>query len=221
MVNVKKYNLQGEELASIEIDEKDLKLEMHSLLVKDYLMAIRRNQRQWSANTRGRSEIRGSNKKPHPQKGTGNARQGSLKVAQFRGGATVFGPKPKFDQHVRINQKERRAAIQHLLSLKIVEGNLIALNLGGLKGAKTKTVAQFLNKVGLKGKGILFLGSATDKSKGECEQFIKSMRNIPKARFLPYQVVSGYDVIATQEIIILDTALDGLLSQISGGKAHE
>ncbi|MBI3211762.1 MAG: 50S ribosomal protein L4 [Simkania negevensis] len=219
MANVKKYNLQGEELASIEIDEKNLKLEMHSLLVKDYLMAIRRNQRQWSANTRGRSEIRGSNKKPHPQKGTGNARQGSLKVAQFRGGATVFGPKPKFDQHVRINQKERRAAIQHLLSLKIVGGNLIALNLAGLKEAKTKTVAQFLSKVGLRGKGILFLGSATDTSKAECEQFVKSMRNIPRTRFLPYQAVSGYDVIANQEIIILDTALDGLLSQISGGKA--
>ena len=77
-------------------------------MIKDYIVALRANKRQWSANTKGRTEVNHSNKKPWRQKGTGNARQGTFAAPQFKGGGVVFGPKPKFDQHVRINRQERR-----------------------------------------------------------------------------------------------------------------
>src|SRR4029079_6416271 len=87
-------------------------------MVKDYIIALRANARQWSANTKGRSEVSHSTKKPHPQKGGGRARQGSLVAPQYKGGGRVFAPKPKFEQHVRINRKERQAAIRFLISEK-------------------------------------------------------------------------------------------------------
>ena len=93
-------------------------------MIKDYIVALRANARQWSANTKTRSEVKHTTKKPHPQKGQGRARQGSLVSPQYRGGGRVFGPKPKFDQHVRINQKERKAAIRFFLAEKLKENRV-------------------------------------------------------------------------------------------------
>ena len=95
--------------------------EANSQMIKDYIVALRANARQWSANTKTRSEVKHTTKKPHPQKGQGRARHGSLVGPQYRGGGRVFGPKPKFDQHVRVNQKERKAAIRFLLAEKLKE----------------------------------------------------------------------------------------------------
>ena len=88
------------------LDDAFLDVQANSQMIKDYIVALRANARQWSANTLGRSEVVHSTKKPHRQKGTGSARQGSLVSPQYRGGGIVFGPKPKFDQHVRINKKK-------------------------------------------------------------------------------------------------------------------
>src|SRR5262245_53218509 len=93
-------------------------------MIKDYIVALRANARQWSASTKTRSEMRHTTKKPHPQKGQGRARQGSLVAPQYRGGGRVFAPKPKFDQHVRINRKERKAAIRFLLAEKFKENKV-------------------------------------------------------------------------------------------------
>jgi large subunit ribosomal protein L4 len=129
VTNLKKVNVEGQEVGEVEIDDALLKVSVKPQLIKDYVVTVQNNARQWSANSRGRSEIAHSNKKPHPQKGTGRARQGCLTVAQFRGGAAVFGPKPKFDQHIRMNKKERRFVIRYLLAQKILEGNTRVLQL--------------------------------------------------------------------------------------------
>src|SRR5690349_7181997 len=116
---LKKYKLDGQEVGTVKISSQLAEAEANTQMIKDYIVAIRENQRQWSASTKGRSEVVHTTKKPYRQKGTGNARQGSLVSPQFRGGGIVHGPKPKFDQHVRINKKEKKAAIRALIGEKI------------------------------------------------------------------------------------------------------
>ena len=92
---------------------------------------------------KSRSEVNHTTKKPHPQKGGGRARQGSLAAPQYKGGGRVFGPKPKFDQHVRINKKERKAAIRFLIGEKIRENKLHIIEHTEMDAPKTKTIANF------------------------------------------------------------------------------
>ncbi len=211
MNKFKKYDMTGHVTEEFEIDKSLLEKSVNEQMVKDYLVAIRANRRQWSANTKGRSEINHSNKKPHPQKGTGRARQGTIKAAQYRGGAAVFGPKPKFNQHVRINQKERRSAIRFLLAGKIKEGHLHVLKEAGLKTPKTKTAAVLFKQIGIGGKKILFLGQSFEKRADDEIYFYLSMRNLPKMHFMAIENISGYDVMNCQEIVISENALDKLL----------
>ena len=158
MTSLKKYDLSGNAIGQIEIDPTLLECVANSQMIKDYIVALRANKRQWSANTKDKSEVNHGGAKPHPQKGTGKARQGTLAAPQYKGGGRVFGPKPKFDQHVRINKKERRLAIKHLLAEKIREGKLHVLKNEGLETPKTKVVTNFMNVLGLADKRVLFLG---------------------------------------------------------------
>ena len=164
MVALKKYNLEGETVGECSIDDAILEVGAHPQMVKDYIIAIRANARQWSASTLGRSEVKHTTKKPHRQKGTGSARQGSLVGPQFRGGGIVFGPKPKFDQHVRINKKERRLAIRSLLAEKIKGGRVVIVEDSvfgsSLEKPKTKRVAHFLSTQKINGRSVLFVGNA-------------------------------------------------------------
>src|SRR3989344_140823 len=117
MATLKKYDMAGKEVGTVQIDDALLDVSAHSQSMKDYIVAIRNNARQWSANTKRRSEVNHTGRKPHPQKGQGRARQGDLAAPQYKGGAVVWGPRPK-DIHTRINKKERRAAIRYLMAEK-------------------------------------------------------------------------------------------------------
>lgn len=218
MAKLKKYDMNGKSIGEVEINDKLLDISVNTQLIKDYLVALRKNQRQWSANTKGRSDINHSNAKPHPQKGTGRARQGTIKAAQYRGGAVVFGPRPKFDQHVRINRKEKRSAIRFLLAEKIKEGHLHVLKLDSFESPKTKRVATLLNLMGLHEKKILFLSESSTDSKNDRSQFYLSMRNIAKTGFMPVESISGYDIINTQELIVVESALDYLMKALGSEK---
>src|SRR5580692_4916122 len=110
-----------------------LKSTANSQMIKDYIIALRENARQWSASTRNRAEVNHSGKKPHPQKGTGRARQGYLGAPQYKGGGRVHAPRTKFDQHVSINKKERRAAVRQLIAEKIQGNQLRVLAVETLK----------------------------------------------------------------------------------------
>ncbi len=156
MANIKKYNLSGEQIGELSLDDTLLQGGANPQMIKDYLVAYRANQRQWSANTKTRAEVNHSGQKPHPQKGTGRARQGYLGSPQYKGGGRVFGPRPKFDQQVRLNKKEKRAVIKTLLAQKIQEQHVHVLSLEGLTQPKTKSVAEFLKKLNLT-KRVLFL----------------------------------------------------------------
>ncbi len=164
MAVIKKYNLSGDEIAQVSIEDACLREAANSQMIKDYIVAYRANQRQWSANTKGRSEVNHSKQKPHPQKGTGRARQGSLAAPQYKGGGRVFGPKPKFDQQVRLNKKEKRAVINTLLSQKIQTQHCHILSTEGLAVPRTKAITEFLKRLNLTDKKVLFLGSDIYKS---------------------------------------------------------
>lgn len=215
MATVKKYNLEGKEVGEIQIDDAQLETEISQQLLKDYLVAIRENKRQWSANTKGRSEISHSNAKPHPQKGTGRARQGTLAAPQFKGGGIVFGPKPKFDQHVKVNKKEKRKAIRYLLSQKIAEGKLFVLDSFKMEAPKTKTLVSFLSSLNVGSKRVMFLAeSAEDSNKDDYFTFTKSMRNLPKKQFKHLENVNGYDLALNENVVVFGPALDELKAML-------
>lgn len=222
MTTLKKYNLAGEEIGQVTVDERLTNVEANSQMIKDYIVALRANARQWSANTKTRAEVRHTTKKPHPQKGQGRARHGSLVGPQYRGGGRVFGPKPKFDQHVRINQKERRAAIRFLISEKFKENCISLIDETKMSAPKTKVLSDFLKNRQVKGR-VLFLGEhsyvevqtegkiqRTTVSNPKHDHFIKSMRNLPKTEFMLASNISGYDVMVAREIVMTEAALHEL-----------
>lgn len=222
MSTLKKYNLEGHEIGHVAVSETLANAEANGQMIKDYIVALRANARQWSANTKTRAEVNHSTKKPHPQKGGGRARQGRLSSPQYKGGGRVFGPRPKFDQHVKINKKERKAAIRFLISEKIKENHILILDSTHVKEPRTKTVAEFIEKSGLTGI-ILFLGEgqyADVKTENvvkrvsvlneKHDNFIKSMRNIPKAEFSLATNISGYDVMRARNIVMTEAAFEEL-----------
>ena len=213
MAKVKKFNLKGEQVGTVEVADSLQDATANSQLVKDYIIALRANARQWSANTKGRSEVNHSTKKPHAQKGGGRARQGSLVAPQYKGGGIVFGPKPKFDQHVRINKKERIAASRTLISEKIKAGNVCVLNKNGLKEPKTKTMAHFFENL-KGGPRVLVLGESKQEMGNPHENLVKSLRNIPKKEYSWLPQLNGYALARCHTLVVLDTALDEFLSML-------
>lgn len=218
MVKVKKYDLSGKELDGVVIDSTVEKA-ANAQMIKDYIVAIRNNLRQWSANTKGRSEVNATGKKPHRQKGTGNARQGCLAAPQYKGGGRAFGPKPKFDQFVRINRKERRSVIRQILLEKMESGDLVLLQESFGNEPKTKVVADFLKALKSDGKRVLFLGASPEaSSEGEMvktpaeryEVFTKSLRNIPRSHFQLFVNANGHELLAPYRIVLFDTAVNEL-----------
>lgn len=228
MTTLKKYNLAGEEIGLVNAPNSLVSCAVNSQLIKDYIVALRANARQWSANTKGRSEVAHSTQKPHKQKGLGRSRQGSLAAPQYKGGGRVFGPKPKFDYHVKINRKEKRLAMRSILSEKIEAGKLHVLDSSAVEAPKTKLFADFMKKVGIDGRRVLFLGEASYEhfeiegenltfqvASYETDAFALSVRNLDRANFSLVTNISGYDLICAHEIVITEKALNDLSSSLA------
>lgn len=222
MATLKKYNFDGKEIGQVHVEDAFVKAEANGQMVKDYIIALRENARQWSANTKTRAEVNHTTKKPHPQKGGGRSRQGMLSAPQYKGGGRVFGPKPKFDQHVRINKKERKAAIRFLLGEKIRNHRVRLIETTEVDTPKTRTVANFMKACGVKGR-VLFLGEGqyaefsdgenTRSVSVECrkhDNFTLSMRNIPKTEFALAKNINGYQLLVAHEIVMTEAALQEL-----------
>ena len=222
MAILKKYNLAGQEVGQVQVNEELINAEANSQMIKDYIVALRANARQWSANTKTRAEVKHTTKKPHPQKGQGRARHGSLVGPQYRGGGRVFGPKPKFDQHVRINRKERKAAIRYLFAEKLRENKVWLIDDVQMDEPKTKTVVNLLKELNIGGR-ILFLAEGSyveletagkvqrvSISSDKHETFALSLRNLPLSSFMLASNMSGYDVLIAREIIMTESAFNEL-----------
>lgn len=215
------YSLDAQRVDEMEIPEGFFPSQAHPQMIKNYAVALQRNLRQWSASTKGRSEVNHSGQKPHAQKGTGRARQGFLGAPQYKGGGVVFGPKPKFDQHVRINKKERRASIEYLLGAKQRENSLIALRVENFDKPKTSVIAQFLKKLNWSNR-ILFvlpneateLKSSQGQNGGLCNwsALRQSTRNIQKVNMALLANLNIVDLLATKHVVLLEPTLRELLS---------
>lgn len=214
--NCKKYDLSGKEIGEVEIEYEEPTA--NSQLIKDYIVALRANSRQWSANTKGRHELNHSGAKPHAQKGTGKARQGFLGAPQYKGGGRVHSPKPKFDQHVRINRKERQAAIRTLLVQKLQSNDLVVLD-GNMEAhfeqPKTKAISQFLKGLEVDGKRVVYL-FADEIVTPAFWHFRLSMRNIPKVASMRIQNINGYDILVNKKLVVLASAVEELQKIMRG-----
>ncbi len=227
MSTIKKYDFTGKEIGTVAVEPWLAEAEANSQLVKDYIVAIRNNARQWNAHTKTRSEVAHTTKKPHPQKGGGRARQGSLVSPQYRGGGRVFAPRHKEDQFVRINKKEKKAAIRALVGEKIRNGQFIVISDTWIESPKTKTVADFLKAVDIK-RSALFVGEGTwgeievhdfkhrfSEPSEQHENLVKSMRNIPRTAFSLASNISGYDLLRAHHMVVSEAALKELTDWLS------
>ena len=220
MATLKQYDIEGNVLGETIIDDALLQVPANPQLVKDYIVAIRHNQRQWSANTKRRREVEATGAKPHPQKGTGRARQGCVAATQFRGGGRAFGPRPKFDQHMRINQKEKRLAIAFLLAEQIKEKNSLILKIEeeNITG-KTKQIAMFLKKMQMENTRVFFVGDIEKKAAKHYVNLIRSCHNLPKVKFVYAANVNGYDLAVCKNMVFLDSSVEQMqkmLAKVSG-----
>lgn len=217
----KKYDLSGNEVEEVTVSFEESNA--NTQMIKDYIVAMRRNARQWSASTKCRKESNHSNAKPHAQKGTGKARQGFLGAPQYKGGGRVHTPRPKFDQHVRINQKERRAAIRHILIEKLNGGDVVFLADGfdkDLPEPKTKTVSSFLSALGFSDKRVLCLDDC-ENSNVKRINFKKSIRNIQKAHYLMAENVNAYDLMVGGKIVVIESAKEQFEALLRGNHAKK
>jgi large subunit ribosomal protein L4 len=202
VVKLNKYNLSGERVGEVEVSEELAQATVNSQLLKDYIVAIRANARQWSASTRDRSEVNHSGQKPHRQKGTGKARQGSLAAPHYKGGGRCFGPRPKFDQHVRINRKERRQAVRSLFGEKIQANHLHVVDLPQFDEPKTKRVADFFKSLELSGRVLILVEAG-----GDYTNLRRSVANLPKVEINQVANASGYDLLVARDIVLTAGAL--------------
>ena len=230
MTVLKKYNLQGEEIGVVEISERLVETPSNPQLIKDVIVALNANQRQWTACTKTRAEVKHTTKKPHKQKGTGRARQGSLVTSQFRGGGIVFGPKPKFGVYNHINKKQKRGAIKIILAERIRAGQVILLDSMHMEAPSTKTLASFMQKTGLT-KRVLFLAEAVketitlEDSEKEISvassahtPFAKSVRNLEKVEFSLCQNISGLDIAKAKNVVMTEETLAQMTEWLNLGE---
>lgn len=201
MAKLKKFNIAGDEIGEIEMEDALLSHNGNTQLIKDCIVAYRYNQRQWSASTKTRSEVSCTGKKPRPQKGTGNARQGSYAATQYRGGGIAFGPKPKSNQQLRVNKKEKKLAFQTLLTHKIKEGNCIILEEPSMEKPKTQIIAQFMKKSEMP-KRVMFVGNQEKKN------FSKSVGNIPKCTFARMDQLNVYSLSLPGKIVLFENSVE-------------
>ncbi|PQL93935.1 50S ribosomal protein L4 [Apibacter adventoris] len=167
------------------------------LEVKQYLAA----QRQGTHKSKERSEISGSTRKLHRQKGTGGSRKGDIKNPLFKGGARVFGPKPR-DYRFKLNKSLKRLAKKSVFSQKLKENNLKVVEDFKFEAPKTKDFIQVVNNLGLANKKTLFI-------LGESNKFVYlSSRNLQDAKVLEYSEISSYDVLKANEVVLFEGSIE-------------
>ena len=183
----------------IELDEQVFGLPVRKDILARMVNWQLAKRRAGTHKTKGISDISGTTKKPYSQKGTGNARQGSLRSPQFRGGATIFGPVVRSHAH-DLTKKVRKLALKTALSSKVKDGKLIVWN--GTAGAsgKTKDLTAKLKSLGLK--SVLVIdGPAVD------EKFALAARNIPNVDVLPQQGANVYDILRRDTLVLTKAAV--------------
>lgn len=201
MPKVAVYNINGDQVDEIELNENVFGIPVHRSVLHDAVVAHLAGQRKGTHDTKTRSEISGGGRKPWRQKGTGRARQGTTRSPIWRGGGTVFGPHPR-DYSLRLNKKVKRLAIKSALSSKVESGNLIVLDSLTMEEAKTKAFVQILNNLKIDQKALVVIDN-TDKN----DNVIKSARNIAGVKPVMVSWMNTYDVLAYPALVMTKDAV--------------
>ena len=199
MPKVKVLDAMGKELEIIELPESIFGIEPNAAVMHEVVVNHLANKRQGTQSALTRAEVSGGGKKPWRQKGTGHARQGSIRAPQWRHGGIVFAPKPR-DYSYAVNKKVKRLALKSALSSKAIEDNILVLDSFSLKEYKTKSVINMLNAIGAGKKPLIILPGIDDK-------LIKSTRNIQGAKTSQAGCLSVYDILNAKKLVILKESI--------------
>ena len=171
-------------------------------------------RRAGSQHTLSRSEVRGGGAKPWRQKGTGRARQGSIRAPQWRGGGVVFGPTPR-DHSLRVNKKEKVLALRSALTDRHAGGNLVVLDGLDFDAPRTARAVELLEEIGLGGRKLLFVVDGLE------EAAIKSFRNLRAVHLITFDQLNTYDVLNSDAVVFTRDSLDAFLGRSTTDKAAE
>lgn len=199
MAKVAVYNMEGNEVGSIELNDSIFGVEINEHLVHMAVLQQLANKRQGTQKAKTRSEVRGGGRKPWRQKGTGHARQGSIRAPQWKGGGVVFAPTPR-DYSFKLNKKEKRAALKSVLTSKVEEGKFIVLDDLRLDEIKTKKFVQVMNN--LKVEKALVVLNDMDKN------VIISAKNIPTVKTAQTNELNVFDTLKYDTMVVTKAAVE-------------
>ena len=198
MANVKVYNMEGKEVGTLELNDAVFGVEVNEHLMHLAVVGQLANKRQGTQSAKTRSEVSGGGRKPWKQKGTGHARQGSTRAAQWVGGGMIFAPKPR-DYSVKRNKKEKAAAIKSALTSRVAEEKIYVVDSLSFDEIKTKKMAAVLDSLKVE-KALVVL----DKKD---ENVILSARNIPEVRTVMSNSINVYDILKYGSLVITKEAV--------------
>ena len=199
MANIAVVDMAGKNVGEITLNDAIFGIEPNAVVMHEAVVNYLANQRQGTQSTLTRTEVSGGGKKPWRQKGTGHARQGSIRAPQWRHGGVVHAPKPRDYSYV-INKKEKRLALKSALSDKVLTGSLIVLDALTLDTYSTKTVANCLSAIGAGKKTLIVL----ENNDGFA---VKSASNIAGVKTAQYNTINTYDIVNADSLVIVKNAV--------------
>ena len=197
----KLLNIKGEEVKDIKLNENIFGIEPNNKVLYDAIILTRASLRQGTHKTKVRSEVSGGGRKPWRQKGTGRARQGSIRAVQWRGGGVAFGPVPR-DYSKKMNRKERRLALKSALAVKA--SDMIILDELKLATPKTKDMLNILKTLKVSDVKTLLIVKELD------ENIILASRNLANVTLLEANEINVLDLVANEKVVITEEALKAI-----------
>ncbi len=198
MANVAVFNMEGKEVGSLELNDAVFGVQINEHLVHMAVVQQLANNRQGTQKAKTRSEVSGGGRKPWRQKGTGHARQGSIRAPQWTGGGVVFAPTPR-DYSFKLNKKEKRAALKSALTSRVNDNKFIILDELKLEEIKTKKFQEVLNN--LKVNKALVVLNENDQN------VVMSARNIPAVKTALTNTINVYDILKYDTVVVTKAAV--------------
>ena len=198
MANVSVYNMEGNEVGKMDLNDAVFGVEVNEHLVHMAVVAQLANNRQGTQKAKTRSEVSGGGRKPWRQKGTGHARQGSTRAPQWTGGGIVFAPTPR-DYTIRLNKKEKRAALKSALTSRVLENKFIVVDELKLDEIKTKKFQNVLNNLKVN-KALVVVDENSDN-------VVKSAKNIQSVKTDYVNTINVYDILKYNTVVATKAAV--------------
>jgi len=202
MESLSVLNIKGEKVSTIKLNENIWGIEPNDAVLYDAIRLALNSLRQGTADTKTRSEVSGGGRKPYRQKGTGRARQGSIRAPHYPGGGVVFGPHPR-SYTTKMNKKERRLALKSALSYKVIESELVVLDKFEAETNKTKDMVSILNNLKLTKKTLIVVDELE-------ENLILATRNLKNIVLLAFNEINVLDVVGSDNMVITTAAVKKL-----------